>query len=51
MYFVCFKEDEKYLRYLIKNCNTLIIDKSIIEEYLEKDFIEFNGVKIDCVTE
>lgn len=51
MYFVCFKEDEKYLRYLIKNCNTLIIDKSTVEEYLEKDFIEFNGVKIDCVTE
>ena len=35
MYFVCFKDDEKYLRYLTKNCNTLIIDKSTIEEYLE----------------
>ena len=51
MYFVCFKEDEKYLRYLIKHCNTLIIDKSTIEEYLKKDYIEFNGIKIDCPSE
>lgn len=54
MYFICFPEDEKYLKSLIKNCHTIIIDKynkSTIEEYLEKDFIEINGMKMDCPTE
>lgn len=51
MYFICFPEDEKYLTDLIKNCNTIIIDKSTIEECLEKDYIELNGFKIDDVTE
>ena len=36
---------------LIKDCNTIIIDKSTIEKYLENDYIEFNGVKFDCPTE
>lgn len=39
IYFICFKENEKYLKDLIKNCNTIIIEKSKIEEYLEKDYI------------
>ena len=51
MYFICFPEDEKYLTVLIKNCHTIIINKSRIKEYLEKDYIEFNGMKIDCHTE
>lgn len=51
MYFICFPKDEKYLTDLIKNCHTIIIDKSMIEEYLEKDFIEINGMKMDCPTE
>ena len=51
MYFIWFPEDEKYLTDLIKNCHTIIIDKSTIEEYLEKDFIEINGMKMDCPTE
>ena len=49
--FICFQEDEKYLKDFIKNCNTIIIDKSTIEEYLEKDYIEANGIKFDCPTE
>ena len=51
MYFICFPEDEKYLTVLIKNCHTIIINKSTIKEYLEKDYIEFNGMKMDCHTE
>lgn len=51
MYFICFPEDEKYLIDLIKNCHTIIIDKSTIKEYLKKDYIEFNGMKIDYHTE
>lgn len=51
MYFVCFPEDEKYLKNLIKDCNTIVIDKSTIEEYLENDYIEINGMKMDCPTE
>lgn len=51
MYFICFPEDEKYLTDLIKNCHTIIIDKSTIEEYLEKDYIELNGMKMYCPTE
>ena len=51
MHFICFPEDEKYLTDLIKNCHTIIIDKSTIEEYLEKDFIEINGMKMDYPTE
>ena len=51
MYFVCFKENENYMKDLIKDCNTIIIDKSTIEKYLENDYIEFNGVKFDCPTE
>ncbi len=43
MYFVCFKENESYMKDLIKDCNTIIIDKSTIEKYLENDYIEFNG--------
>ena len=51
MYFICFPEDEKYLTDLIKNCHTIIIDRSTIEEYLEKDYIELNGMKMYCPTE
>ena len=51
MYFICFSEDEKCLKSLIKNCHTIIIDKSTVEEYLQKDYIEINGMKMDCVTE
>lgn len=51
MYFICFPEDEKYLTALIKNCHTIMIEKSTIEEYLKKDYIELNGMKMDCPTE
>ncbi len=51
MYFVCFPEDEKYLTDLIKDCHTIIIDKSTIKKYLENDYIEINGMKMDCPTE
>lgn len=51
MYFICFLEDEKYLRDLIKNCHTIMIEKSTIEEYLNKDYIELNGMKMDYLTE
>ena len=51
MYFICFSEDEKYLTDLIKNCHTIVIDKSTIEEYLEKDYIELNGIRMDCPIE
>ena len=51
MYFICFEENEKYLQGVIKNCNTIIIDKSTIEEFLEKDYIEFKGMKMDCPTQ
>lgn len=51
MYFICFPEDEKYLTDLIKNCHTIMIEKSTIEEYLKKDYIELNGMKMDCPTE
>ena len=51
MYFICFQENEKYLTDLIKDCHTIIIDKSIIEEYLENNYIEINGIKMDCPTE
>ena len=44
-------EDEKYLTALIKNCHTIMIEKSTIEEYLKKDYIELNGMKMDCPTE
>lgn len=50
MYFVCFPEDEKYLKDLMKDCNTIVIDKSTIEEYLENDSIERNGIKMDFPT-
>ena len=51
MYFICFSEHEKYLNDLIYHCHTIIIEQSTIEEYLEKDFIEINGIKIDIPTE
>lgn len=51
MYFACFKENEQYLKELIKNCHTIIIKESTIEEYLENDYVEINGIKMDCVTE
>lgn len=50
MYFVCFPEDEKYLKDLMKDCNTIVIDKSTIEKYLENDSIEINGMKMDFPT-
>lgn len=37
---ICHLVKEKYLTDLIKDCHTIIIDKSIIEEYLEKDYKE-----------
>lgn len=51
MYFICFPEDEKYLTALIKNCHAIMIEKSTIEEYLKKDYIELNGMKMYCPTE
>ena len=51
MYFVCFEENEKYLREWINDCNTIIIDKSTIDDYLANDFIEVNGMKMDFPSE
>lgn len=51
IYFICFKENEKYLTDLIKDCHTIIIDKSTIEKYLENDYIQINGIKMDYPTE
>lgn len=51
LYFICFEENEKYLKDLIKNCHMIIIERSTIEEYLKKDYIELNGMKMDCPTE
>ena len=51
LYFICFPEDEKYLKNLIKDCHTIIIDKSTIEKYLKNDYIEINDMKMDCPTE
>lgn len=51
LYFICFQENEKYLTDLIKDCNIIVIDKSTIEEYLENNYIEINGMKMDCPTE
>lgn len=49
-YFICFPEDEKYLKDLMKDCNTIVIEKSTIEKYLENDSIEINGMKMDFPT-
>ena len=43
--------NEKYLKDFIKNCHTIMIEKSTIEEYLKKDYIDLNGMKMDCPTE
>jgi len=51
MHFVCFPEDEKYLEYLIPDCQIITFERSTIEEYLEKDYIEYNGYKIECPSE
>lgn len=37
MYLVCFKEDVKYIKHIIKNCNTLIIEKEMVEDFIQKD--------------
>lgn len=51
MYFICFEENEKYLESVIRDCNIITIDKSTIEGFLDKDYIEINGMKVDCPTE
>lgn len=51
MYFICFPENEKYLEDLIIDCNTIVIEKTTIEKYLENDYIEINDIKMDCPTE
>ena len=51
MYFICFEKDEKYLKDIIKDCNIITIGKDTIEKYLNKDYIEVNGVKINLPTE
>lgn len=40
-YFICFKEHEKYLNERIKDCNVIIIEKSTVEEYIEKEYFEW----------
>ena len=47
VYFICFQENEKYLKDLIKGCNTMIISKSLIEEYFEKKYIEYCGMRLE----
>ena len=40
IYFVCFRENAKRIKKCIPNCNTIIIDESTIEGFLEKDYCE-----------
>lgn len=49
-YLICFKEFEKYLQDFASNCKPIFIDKSTIEGYLDKDYIEYNGIKLDYPT-
>ena len=39
--------NKKYLKEIIINCKTIIIDKSIIEEYLNEEYNEINGLVYD----
>lgn len=51
MFVACFEEDEKYVTHLVNNCGIITLQKSQIEEYLEKDFIETDGIRYDCPSE
>ncbi|MCI8620340.1 MAG: hypothetical protein HFJ50_00370 [Clostridia bacterium] len=50
MYFICFSENVDRLGKCIKGCNTIAMDKSTIDEFLEKDYIDFGNEKIDFPT-
>lgn len=50
IYFVCFRENAKRLENCIRNCKTIIMNESTIDEYLEKDYIEFKDEKMDFPT-
>lgn len=49
-YLICFREFEQYLQDFASNCKAIFIDKSTIEGYLDKDYIEYNGIKLDYPT-
>ena len=38
------------LKNCIGNCNIIVIDESTIDEFLEKDYVEFNNEKLDSPT-
>lgn len=42
---------EKYVTHLVKNCGIITLQKSQIDEYLDKNFIEMDGIKYDYPTE
>lgn len=50
-YLICFKKHEKYIKEIIPDCNTLIIEESKIEEYLKKEYLEVDDLKLDYPTE
>lgn len=50
IYFVCFRENAKRLEKCIRDCKTIIMDESTIDQYLEKDYIEFKNEKMDFIT-
>ena len=50
IYFVCFRENVKRIKNCIPNCNTIIIDESTIDEFLEKDYIECGNEKFELPT-
>ena len=51
MFVACFEEDEKYVTHLVDNCGIITLQKSQIEEYLDKNFIEMDGIKYDWPSE
>lgn len=50
VYFICFEENTQRLKNCIGNCNIIVIDESTIDEFLEKDYVEFNNEKLDFPT-
>ena len=50
-YLICFEKHEKYIKEIIKDCKTIIIDEATIEEYLDKNCIEDYGFNFRCYSE
>ncbi len=50
-YFICFKKHEKYIKEIIKDCQTLIIEEATLEEYIAQNCIENNDFKFRYYSE